>query len=444
MDRVFPASPKATEASLADRFAARTAPSKVVADSPGRRHGTLRVLTSAAVVAAALGMAVVLTHDGEWTWRIVRVAVLFAFVGAVVAVGSRRMGLAGAWAIVFGIVATALGLAIAAPWFDAHGLSMMSAGAGLAVIGGIASIVLGVATVWGSVDGVARAATLVIVLLAVYALGWPITIAVVATNVPRRTVGSETPAQRGLDYVDAAMMTADGVMLSGWYVPSSNGAAVVVLHGASSTRSNVLDQGEVLARHGYGVLMIDARGTGHSEGRAMNFGWYGDLDTRAAVDYLTQRADVDPRRIGALGESMGGEEALGALAADPRLRAVVAEGATNRRAADRKGLSDAYGVRGQLQELLDVPAYALTDLLTDASPPTPLRAAVNQAQRPVLLLAAGKVSDEQRGIRSIRAGRPDQVQVWIIDGAGHTQGLRTAPQQWESKVTAFFDQTLSG
>jgi len=91
------------------------------------------------------------------------------------------------------------------------------------------------------------------------------------------------------------------VTLSGWYVPSRNRAAVVLLHGASSTRSNVLDHALVLAGRGYGVLLYDARGHGRSGGRAMELGWYGDRDIAAAVDYLEKRNDVDPPRIAALG-----------------------------------------------------------------------------------------------------------------------------------------------
>jgi dienelactone hydrolase len=106
------------------------------------------------------------------------------------------------------------------------------------------------------------------------------------------------------------------VELSGWYVQSSNRAAVVLLHGASSTRSNVLAQAEVLARRGNGVLLFDARGHGRSGGRAMEFGWNGELDTSAAVDYLAGRPDVDPTRVGAVGMSMGGEQVIGAMGLD--------------------------------------------------------------------------------------------------------------------------------
>ena len=109
-----------------------------------------------------------------------------------------------------------------------------------------------------------------------------------------------------------------------------NHAAVVLLHGAGSTRSSVLDHAVVLANHGYGVLLFDARGHGRSGGRAMDFGWYGDKDVTAAVSFLQTRPDVDDDLIAAVGLSMGGEEAIGAAASDRRIRAVVAEGATHR------------------------------------------------------------------------------------------------------------------
>ena len=88
------------------------------------------------------------------------------------------------------------------------------------------------------------------------------------------------------------MTTDDGVRLAGWYVTSTNRAAVVLLHGAGSTRSDVLDEAAVLAGDGFGVLMIDARGHGDSGGRAMDFGWYGDADIAAAADLQASLATV--------------------------------------------------------------------------------------------------------------------------------------------------------
>jgi len=108
---------------------------------------------------------------------------------------------------------------------------------------------------------------------------FPPTMAVYATNVPPGPLGPGTPASYGLAYHDVAFGTADGVRLSGWYIPARNGAAVLVLPGSGSTRTAVLAQAAVLARHGYGALLLDTRGHGRSGGHAMDFGWCGVAGT---------------------------------------------------------------------------------------------------------------------------------------------------------------------
>ena len=125
---------------------------------------------------------------------------------------------------------------------------------------------------------------------------------------------------------------------------------VILLHGAGSTRDDVLDEAAVLAGLGYGVLLYDARGHGRSDGRAMDLGWNGDADLAGAVAFVRRQPDAAAGRVHAVGMSMGGEEAVGALPAIPELCAVVAEGATARTAGDKSWLSDVYGIRGLVQE----------------------------------------------------------------------------------------------
>ena len=173
----------------------------------------------------------------------------------------------------------------------------------------------------------------------------PLTEAVYATNVPPGPLGEGTPAQYGLTYQNVAFRTADGVRLSAWYIPARNGAAAVVLPGSGSTRTTVLPQAAVLARHGYGALLVDGRGHGRSGGQAMDFGWWGDRDIAAAVSFLARQPGVRPGKIAVVGESMGGEQALAAMGADPRIRAVVAEGVEGQQYADRGWrLQDITGV----------------------------------------------------------------------------------------------------
>ncbi len=315
------------------------------------------------------------------------------------------------------------------------GLALLAAGLVLVTLGGIALVRV--------FRGWRRIPVVPVLLAAVATAVLSIGPAVAATNVPPTMVGSITPADRGLAFTEVTFPTADGVPLAGWYIPSGNNAAVVLLHGAGSTRSNVLEHAVVLAHHGYGVLLFDARGHGRSGGRAMDFGWYGDEDVSAAVSFLQTRPDVDDKLIAAVGLSMGGEEAIGAAASDRRIRAVVAEGATNRVPADREWLSDEFGWRGNLQEGLDGLTYAIADLLTAADQPPALRDAVAAAApREVLLIAASDRADEGNAGRYIRSASVGTVDLWIVPRTAHTGALRTHPREWERRVTTFLATAL--
>src|SRR5437764_539655 len=78
-------------------------------------------------------------------------------------------------------------------------------------------------------------------------------------------------------------------------------------------------------------------------------------------------------------------------------------------AGDWDWLADRYGLRGRVQQGVQRLTYGLTDLLTEASPPVALRDAVATAHRPVLLIPAGNVSDEENAARHIQRGAPGTV-----------------------------------
>ena len=211
-----------------------------------------------------------------------------------------------------------------------------------------------------------------------------------------RTAGTGTPARYGLGYQDVAFRTADGVRLSAWYIPPRNGAAVVLLPGAGSTRTAVLGQAAVLARHGYGALLVDTRGHGRSGGHAMDFGWWGDRDLAGAVSFLDRQSGVRAGKIAVLGESMGGEQALAAAGSDPGIRAVVAEGATGQQLADRGWLPG--GTDGALQRGMEWVMYTAAGLISGAPRPMSIPDAIRAADgRPD--------ADHRRRGRRRRAGR---------------------------------------
>lgn len=356
----------------------------------------------------------------------------------------RRTGMA--WgAVVVTPLLLGPGLAIGVRYLRVTRLSWMTV-AGLALLLlGLAAAVWGVATVARLVRGWRRLIVVPVVvvplLVAVYLVAIPVAVTVVPRSLPTRT-----PAAAGISYTDVAVKATDGVRLSAWLMlpdgTRDRRPAVVVLHGAGSTRASTLDQSAVLVRHGYVVLALDARGHGGSAGRAMDWGWHGDADVGGAVTELAGRPEVDPSRIAVLGLSMGGEEAIGAAASDDRIRAVVAEGATGRSAQDYRWLSEVYGWRGALQEQLLAVQTAIVSALTSAPLPATLQSAAHTAQ-PLLLITAGNRPDELHAARRIERAAGGGVIVWDVPHSEHTGGLRTSPDAWEQKVIAFLDASTA-
>ena len=311
-------------------------PTATVRTSHQRHEPTLnttrgeRVIV-AATVAVGTGLMIVVGLDGSPAWQLLRLVLVAAVTAATYNAlrhgdARRRAGVA----FSVGLVGTTVGAGIGLPHLAKAGVHLLTVAGLFSLAGGLVLLTWGGVALVRSARPWTRCVFVPALVAAVFAVTWSVSQAVAVTNSPPTSVGNTTPADIGLRYHDVEFETEDGVMLSAWYLPSTNRAAVVLLHGAGSTRSSVLDHAAVLAHHGYGVVLFDARGHGRSGGRAMDFGWYGDHDTSAAVTFLQSQPDVDDGRIAAVGMSMGGEEAIGAAAADARIQAVVAEGATNR------------------------------------------------------------------------------------------------------------------
>jgi hypothetical protein len=98
-----------------------------------------------------------------------------------------------------------------------------------------------------------RAGMAAAAVVAVYWLVVPVAIGILATHRPRADVA---PADLGRPYTEVTIRTSDGLDLAAWYVRSRNGAAVI----SYPTRQGSLPQARMLVRHGYGVLLVDARG----------------------------------------------------------------------------------------------------------------------------------------------------------------------------------------
>jgi uncharacterized protein len=381
------------------------------------------------------------TTDLSLAGRLVFAALLAALVGGACALairGSRAAAAVGM--LVVGLAGTMSGAAVGVMHATATGLSVASLLGLMALLAGLALLVAGSVGVIRGLPGWWRLLALPgLVVVAQFVL-LTLPMALYATHVPHASFTARVPA--GAELV--RFPSVDGVVLAAWYTPSTNGAAVVLRHGsgAGSSKTSTTAQAAVLARHGYGVLAMDARGHGQSGGRAMDWGWYGDADVAAAAAWLAARPEVDPERLAGVGLSMGGEELLGAAGSDERLRVVVAEGVTGRGAADRELLGQT-GLVGAVDRLTAAITFGAADLMTRASSPTPLGAAVaSMAGRRVLLLAGADPQEPTVADALRERARPGVVTVWELPDTPHTAALARHGAAWEARVIGFLDEAL--
>jgi dienelactone hydrolase len=340
-------------------------------------------------------------------------------------------------------IATSFGaIAVTRVALGRHGPAELS---GLVVLGvaGLAPIAAGA---WRLVRGLRRGwrrwLALPVGLIALVQVVLPVAFGMSLTHRPPSAVCCANPADFGMPgYREVRLPTRDGLVLAGWYVPSRNGAAVATLHGSGGSRTGTLRQARILAQHGYGVLMLDARGHGRSTGSTMPMDWGADPDVPAAVDWLLRQPDVQPERIGLVGLSMGAETALSGAAADHRVRAVVAEGAGIRTFADYRALPHTTARAAMLPGVWLT--MATVDAFTSDPRPQPLTDAMRRlAGRPVLLIS-GSDREERDANRAYAAAGGRRTRLWELPDTLHTGAATRHPAQYERRVLGFLDQALA-
>lgn len=113
----------------------------------------------------------------------------------------------------------------------------------------------------------------------------------------------------------------------GWFFPGLRGApTIVVCHGYLSQRVDVLTLVSALQDHQFNAFVFDFLGHGSTPG-ITTLGYHETAELEAAIQALSTRNDVDPKRFGLWGVNLGGFVALQVAASDPRVAALVVDNA---------------------------------------------------------------------------------------------------------------------
>jgi len=130
-----------------------------------------------------------------------------------------------------------------------------------------------------------------------------------------------------LEREEIRFLSRDGTQLAAWFIAGSRRQTVLLLHGYTACKDDMLSHAAFLHDAGFSLLLLDLRYCGDSAGVACTLGANERDDVQAAIEYLQLRDDVDHDGIGILGLSLGASLAILAACDSPSVRAVVAESA---------------------------------------------------------------------------------------------------------------------
>ncbi len=254
--------------------------------------------------------------------------------------------------------------------------------------------------------------------------------------------------------------TSDGILLRGWLAhpaarvissaqtnPANKSAGrdwVLLFHGVSDNRVGDLGVADFLLRAGYGVVMMDSRAHGDSEGDIATYGWKERDDVRNIVTQLEQ--EEHPRCIFAFGVSMGGGIALQAAAVDPRIVAVTAEAPFS---SFREASYDYAGFHknpwlGRILFRTVVEAGFLFTKKIGGFYPADVSPEKFVGRRPFPILLIGDGTDvvlPPRHQQAIFAAATGPKELWIVPRATHASAMGVAPEEYERRVLSFFTRT---
>lgn len=249
----------------------------------------------------------------------------------------------------------------------------------------------------------------------------------------------------GTELQDVSITAADSIVLKAWYVHPQkfNGSAVVLMHGITDNREGVAGYAELFLKHGYAVLLPDARDHGESGGEFATYGIKEADDLHRWVSWLVEHDP--PQCVYGFGESYGAALILQSLAAEPRYCAVAVEDSfSTAREMSFERVSDFLHLGPWFGHTIGRPIIAVADFYSrkrygiDLLSPSPLDA-VKHSSVPVLLIHGqlDKSIDPRHAVILANAA-PDHVQLWLVPNAWHTGAWSVAHDEFEARVLGWF------
>ena len=252
---------------------------------------------------------------------------------------------------------------------------------------------------------------------------------------PKRYKSPFTPKDFGFDYEEIKLKTRDNIILAAWFIKNPQASkAIVLCHGYPMDKGNIFNMTNFLSKK-YNLLYFDFRGMGKSEGFFTSGGYKETMDIEAGLKFLNSRGFKD---IGIYGLSMGGAAAL--MVKPGKLKAIVADAPYADLSAVLDNIFSIFGVlRHPLLDIMNIwnkIVFGIT--LKNVSP----LKNIGNLKVPILLIHGDRDSQlPVSGSKKLHQKNP-KSQLWIIKNADHCETSFVAGDEYNRRITDFFDKNL--
>ena len=235
---------------------------------------------------------------------------------------------------------------------------------------------------------------------------------------PRTSGASRSATRRAAATATVEFEAADGLGLAGWYRPSANGAAVLVVHGGSSDRKG----SRATPRCSPATATACCSTTRADAARARaaeQLGWDWAKDVAGAMRFVEGRPDVEPGGSARSACRPARTPCSRSPASGPRPR-------RGRRRRSRRGLVRGLGAaaRHRAGTVPGGSCSAPSGVLSGDPPGPPLEDLVARIDAPTLLVSAGTAEEREFNVRYERARQRRRDALEPARGAAHARAAR--------------------
>lgn len=239
------------------------------------------------------------------------------------------------------------------------------------------------------------------------------------------------------------------ISLSGWLFSTDNSDKTVILaHGYGQNRlqfgEQTLDIIKSFQKEGYNILVFDFRNSGKSDGKITTMGFYEKEDLLGAVDYVKSQG---AEHIVLMGFSTGASTCILAAADSSDVDAVIADSPFSdlRKyigySLSKKPFAPAIPFNKTVSFSIELLAGINVDKVN------PARELEKMTDPPILFIHSKDdkripVENSKKLYNIYSSKNIGKTELWMPEGAGHTESYKKYPKQYMNKVFTFLERVL--